>query len=110
AAAVVESGEDVRRLEEGCTPLDVVPDVDRFVALHHRIGADAPAAVRAILIRNADVATLVAPLPSVKRALQNVADDFAAEAQMRAEVFAVGVHHGELAGLGAPGDHLLAEV
>ncbi len=46
----------------------------------------------------------------MKRALQDLADDFAAEAQMRAEVFAVGVHHGELTGLSAPGDQLLAEV
>src|SRR5207253_1917297 len=77
AAAVVESGEDVRRFEEGFTALHVVPDVDGLVALHDRIGADTPAAVRAILIWNADVATLVAPLPSVERALQNLADDCA---------------------------------
>jgi hypothetical protein len=110
AAAVVEPGEDVRRVEVRFTAFDVVPEVDRLVAFHHRIGADSSAAIRAVLIRDADVAALLAPLPPVERTLQHLADDFAAETQVCAEVLAVGVHRGQLTGLGAPGNHLLAEV
>ena len=50
------------------------------------------------------------PLPTVERALDDLADDLAAEPEVGAEVFAVGVHHGHLAGLGPPGDQLLVEV
>ena len=109
-AVVIESGEYVRHVEVRFTALDVVPDVDRLVALHHRIRADPFTAIGTILVGNADVAALLAPLPAVKRALQYLADDFAAETQVRAQMFAVSVHHGELAGLGPPGNHLLAEV
>src|SRR6202022_2749666 len=110
AAVVIESGEHVRCLEIRLTTVHVVPDVDRLVALHHRIGANSPAAIGAILIRDTDVAALLAPLPSVKRALQGLPDDLAAVTQVCAEMFAVSVHHGELAGLGPPGNHLLVEV
>ena len=110
AAAVAERGEDVRRVEIRLTALDVVPDVDRGVALHHGVGADATAPVGPVLVGNADVSALLTPLPAVERALQHLADDRAAITQMRTEVLAVGVHHGELTGLGPPRDHLLPEV
>jgi len=110
AAAVFERGEHVRRIEVRLAALDVVPDVDRVIALHHGVGADPPAAVGPVLVGDADVASLPAPLPPVEGALQHLADDLATVTQVRPKVFAVGVHRGELAGLGPPGDHLLVEV
>ena len=110
ATAVGEARENVRRLEEWGASLDVMPDVDRFVALGHRVGAHAAAAVRARLIGDADVATLDVPLPAVEGALNHLADDVAAEAEVCSEVLAVGVHDRDLAGFGTPRDHLLAEV
>ena len=96
AAAVVEAREDVRRVEVGVAPLDVVPDVDRFVALNDRKGADASTPVRAVLIRNADVAAVVIPLPAVERALDDLALNVSAVSQVGAQVLAVGVHHRQL--------------
>src|SRR6478609_1041972 len=75
AAAVGETGEHVRRVEVGSTTVDVVPDVDRVVALDDREGSDAPATIGAVLIRDADVATVAVPLPPVERALQDLPDD-----------------------------------
>ena len=69
AVPAVEAREHVGGVEERIASLDVVPDVDRLVALDDRIGADAAAPVRPVLVRDADVAALVVPLPAVKGAL-----------------------------------------
>src|SRR5690606_26595285 len=108
--AVAEGGEHVGRVEERFPAQQVVPDVDGLVALHHRIGLHPAAAVGPILIGDAHVAALGAPLPAVERALDHLAEHFSAEPEVRAEVLTVGVHHGHPAALRAPGPHLLAEV
>ena len=110
AAGVVEAREDVRRLEERVAPLDVVPDVHRLVALDRGIGADAATPVRAILIRDADVAAFLTPLPPVERTLQDLALHMSAVPEVGTKVLAVGIHHGELTRLCAPGDHLGVEI
>ena len=110
AAAVAESGEHVGDVEVGLASLHVVPDVDRLVALGHRIGADAPAPVGPVLVGDADVAALVVPLPAVKRTLDDLALDVTPETQVCAQVLAVGVHHGHPARMRPPRHHLLTEV
>ena len=110
AAAVLEACEDVGDLEQRVTTLDVVPDVDRLVALDHRVGAHPAPAVGSLLVGNADVAAFVIPLPTVERALDDLALDVAAETQMGAEMFAIGVHHGQSSRLRPPGHHFPAEV
>ena len=110
AAGVVETGEHIGSLEERIPAEFVVPDVYRRIAFGDGIGLDAAAAVGSILVGDAHVSPFVAPLPAVERALQNLAGDDAAETQVRPEVFAIGVHHRQLPGLGTPGDHLLTEV
>ena len=109
-AGVVEAREHVGGVEERVAPLDVVPDVDGFVALHDRVGTDATAAVGPILVGNADVAAVVVPLPAMEGTLDDVALHVAAVTQMRAQVLAVGIHHCQLTGFRAPGDHLRVEV
>jgi hypothetical protein len=81
-AAVAESGEHVGDVEIGLAPLHVVPDVDRLVALGHRVGEDASAAVGPAFVGDADVAALVVPLPAVEWAFDDVALDVATESQM----------------------------
>jgi hypothetical protein len=110
AAAVFEAGEHIGRVEEGVATLDVVPDVDRLVALSDRIGAHPATSVRSRLIGDADVSALGVPLPTVERALDDLALDVSAEPEVCTEVFAVRVHHGHPAGLRPPRDQLGVEV
>lgn len=98
AAAVGEGVEDVGCVEERRSALDVVPDPDRVVAFHHRIGRHPPAAVGPLLVRDAHVAAFGVPLPTVEGALDDLVDDVAAVAEMGAEVFAVRLHDGHPAG------------
>jgi hypothetical protein len=109
-AAVLEAGEDVGHIEERLTAFDVMPDVGRLVAFHHGVGTHLASAVGSLLVGDTDVATLVVPLPAVKGAFDDLAFDVAAETQVSAEVFAVGVHHRQPARLRTPGDHFAAEV
>ena len=97
-AGVAEAGEHIGHVEERIPTLLVVPDVDRLVALDDRERADPSApAIGAVLVGDAHVAALVVPLPAVEWGLDDLALDVAAVAEMGAQVFAVGVHHGELA-------------
>ena len=94
----------------GVAAVDVVPDVDRLVAFDDRERADAAAPVRPVLIRDADVAAVVIPLPSVERTLQDLPHHMSAVAEVGAEVLAVGVHDGQLSRLRTPRDQVATEV
>jgi hypothetical protein len=110
AAAVPEAGEYVRRLEEWLPALGVMPDIDGLVAFNHRVGAYSATAVRPTFVGYADVAALGVPLPSVEGAFDDLDLNVTAEAQVRAEVFAVRVHHVDPARPSTPAHHFLAEV
>ena len=85
-----------------------MPDVDRVVAFHD--GERAAAPVGAILVWDANVAAALIPLPAVKRALQDLPHHVSAVSEVGAQVFAVGVHHGQLSRLCTPCDQFAAEV
>src|SRR4051794_14130768 len=72
AAAVVEAREDVGDVEERLTTLGVMPDVDGLIAFHHWVDAHPAPSIGPILIRDADVATFVIPLPTVEGALDHL--------------------------------------
>ena len=109
-AGVAEAREDIGDIEVRLPAVDVMPDVHRLIAFGHRVGPHATSAVGSALVRDADIAAVVVPLPAVERALDDLALDVAAVAEMGAEVFAIGVHHGQPPRLRAPRDHVAVEV
>ncbi len=109
-AAVGETCEYVRNVEIGVAAIDIVPDVDRFVAFRHRKRANTPPPIGSILVWDTHVAAVLVPLPAVERTHDSVALHMTAITQMGAEVFAIGIHHGQRARGGSPGHHLATEI
>ena len=88
-----------------------MPDEHAVVLLPDRKHPQPQRAVGPVrLIGDVSIGAVGSPAPSVERALDTVADDGAAVADVRAEVFAVRFQHMQLAVLVAVGHQILAEV
>ncbi len=100
-----------RRLPVRRPTVPLVPGQHEAVPLHARIGPDADVVLAADLaVGNPRIAAVTAPLPPVPRTDDVLALHGAADGEVGAEVLAVGVHHMNLARLGAEEHQLLTEV
>src|SRR5271163_32776 len=106
-----ELAKDIRHLPPRLLAVRLMPDEHAVVLLADGIDPQSQRTVGSLwLIRDVPIGPVRAPAPAVEGALDAVADDLAAVADVRTEVLAVCFQNVQLTGLVAIGDEVLAEV